>query len=134
MLMKKVLFVCVHNSGRSQMAEAFFNHHPPAGWQAVSGGTIPAKEVNPVVVQVMREKGLDISNNEPKLLTPEMLTDVKRIFTMGCDVDSEACPAGFLKTEDWGLEDPAGKPLETIRIIRDDIQSRVDKLIYELPH
>jgi arsenate reductase len=130
--MKKVLFVCVHNSGRSQMAEAFFNQRAPAGWQAESAGTMPAQDVNPLVVQVMKEVGLDISHNQPKLLVPEMLTDVKHIFTMGCDVDSGLCPAGFLKTEDWGLEDPAGKPNETVRKIRDDIRTRVEKLIKEL--
>jgi arsenate reductase len=130
--MKKVLFVCIHNSGRSQMAEAFFNRFVPAGWQAVSAGTMPGKGINPMVVQVMQETGLDISQNQPKLLVPEMLENAKRIFTMGCDVDSGACPAGFLKTEDWGLEDPAGKPIETVRKIRDDIRSRVERLIKDL--
>lgn len=130
--MKKVLFVCVHNSGRSQMAEVFFNRLAPAGWQAESAGTMPGKGVNPVVVQVMQESGLDISHQQPKLLVPEMLKDVERIFTMGCDVDSGVCPAGFLKTEDWGLEDPAGKPIVTVRKIRDDIRSRVERLVKDL--
>ncbi len=130
--MKKVLFVCVHNSGRSQMAEAFFNRLAPAGWQALSAGTMPGKGINSMVVQVMQEAGLDISHNQPKLLVPEMLENAKRIFTMGCDVDSGACPAGFLKTEDWGLEDPAGKPIETVRKIRDEILVRMNKLIKEL--
>lgn len=130
--MKKILFVCVHNSGRSQMAEAFFNHFAPAGWEAISAGTIPGKSINPVVTQAMFEEGLDISKNQPKLLSPEMLVDVKRIFTMGCDVNSEACPSGFLRTEDWGLKDPAGKSIETVRKIRDDIKSRVKNLILEL--
>jgi arsenate reductase len=130
--MKKVLFVCVHNSGRSQMAEAFFNHLAPAGYYAASAGTLPALEIDPVAVKVMLEAGLDISKNKPKLLTPEMLTDVERIYTMGCDVDSGVCPAGFLKTEDWGLEDPAGKPVETVRDIRDDIRSRVEHLVKQL--
>lgn len=132
--MKKVLFVCVHNSGRSQMAEAFFNQHAPAGWQAESAGTLPDMDVNPLVAQVMREVGLDISYQQPKLLVPEMLKEVERIYTMGCDVDSGVCPAGFLRTEDWGLEDPAGKPNETARRIRDEIRSRVEKLVGELSH
>ena len=130
--MRKVLFVCVHNSGRSQMAEAFFNQNAPIGWQAQSAGTMPGEDVNPMVVHVMKEVGLDISQSQPKLLTPEMLKDVERIFTMGCDVDSGACPAGFLKTEDWGLEDPAGKTNSTVRLIRDDIRLRVEKLVKDL--
>ena len=130
--MREVLFVCIHNSGRSQMAEAFFNQMAPAGWQATSAGTLPTVEINPLAVQVMHELGIDISKNQPKQLVPEMLEDVQYIYTMGCDVDSGACPAGFLKTEDWGLEDPAGKPIETVRNIRNDIKSRVEYLIKRL--
>jgi len=81
----------------------------------------------------MQEAGLDISQNQPKPLVPEMLENAKHIFTLGCDVDSGACPAGFLKTDDWGLEDPAGKTIETVRTIRDDIRYRVERLVKDLP-
>lgn len=129
--MKKVLFVCVHNAGRSQMAEALFNLIANNGVRAESAGTKPASEVNPVVVQAMAEVGIDISTNRPRLLTFEMIEDSERVITMGCGVE-ESCPASFVPTEDWDLDDPAGQPIEKVRQIRDEIKSRVQQLLREL--
>jgi arsenate reductase len=98
---KKVLFVCVHNSGRSQMAEAFFNQLAGTRASASSAGTQPAPGVNPTVIQVMREAGLDISRNTPKMLTIEMMKDADRVITMGCGV-AESCPAHIVPMENWG--------------------------------
>lgn len=124
-----VLFVCVHNAGRSQMAEAFARR---AGLDASSAGTVPAGEVNPVVVEAMREKGMDISGREPKLLTAEMIERASLVVTMGCSVE-QACPKPMLaqmqkKLVDWDLEDPKGKPVEKVREIRDEIEKRVQAL------
>jgi len=128
--MKTVLFVCVHNSGRSQMAEAFFNKLAGGKAQALSAGTQPAGEVNPVVVEAMREAGIDISSNKPKALTLEMVEKADRMITMGCGAEAGAvCPASFIETEDWALEDPKGKSLDQVRKIRDEIKARVMKLL-----
>jgi arsenate reductase len=128
---KRVLFVCVHNSGRSQMAEAFFNHLAGNKASASSAGTQPASQINPAVVQVMREAGLDISHKIPKLLTFEMMESAHRVITMGCGVE-ETCPAAIVPMEDWGIEDPEGKPIEKVRQIRDNIRNKVETLIKEL--
>ena len=131
--MKTVLFVCVHNSGRSQMAEAFFNQLAEGKAQAYSAGTQPADKVNPVVVEAMREVGIDISGNKPKALTMDMVEKADRMITMGCGAEAEAvCPASFIETEDWALEDPKGKSLEQVRKIRDEIKERVTKLLNEI--
>lgn len=131
--MKTVLFVCVHNSGRSQMAEAFFNKLAGGGALAVSAGTRPANEVNPVVVEAMREAGINITGNKPKMLTLEMVEKAEKMITMGCGAEAgEVCPASFIETEDWALEDPQGKPLEQVRKIRDEIKERVKKLVTEM--
>jgi arsenate reductase len=131
--MKTVLFVCVHNSGRSQMAEAIFNSLAKGKAKAVSAGTQPAEKVNPLVVEAMQEVGLDISGNRPKMLTLDMAKDASRMITMGCGADAGAvCPASIIETEDWELDDPAGKPLEEVRKIRDEVRRRVEKLIKEL--
>ncbi|MDD5038792.1 MAG: arsenate reductase ArsC [Dehalococcoidales bacterium] len=131
--MKIILFVCVHNSGRSQMAEAFFNKLAGGKAQAISAGTQPGDRVNPVVVEAMREVGIDISGNKPKALTLEMVEKAGRMITMGCGAEAEAaCPAGFIETEDWALEDPKGKSLEQVRKIRDEIGERVTKLLNEI--
>jgi arsenate reductase len=131
--MKTVLFVCVHNSGRSQMAEAFFNKLAKGKAQALSSGTQPASEVNPVVVEVMREAGINIAGNKPKILTFDMVKNADRMITMGCGAEAEAvCPASFIETEDWALEDPKGKSLEYVRKIRDEIKERVTKLVKEI--
>jgi arsenate reductase len=128
---KKVLFVCVHNAGRSQMAETFFNQMAKGRAKGLSAGTQPAEMVNPLVVEVMREVGLDISHRKPKMLTTRMLEGVSRVITMGCGVE-KACPALFLPTEDWQIEDPEGKPLDSVRRIRDEIRARVERLVAEI--
>ncbi|MDO8637787.1 MAG: arsenate reductase ArsC [Dehalococcoidia bacterium] len=126
--MKTVLFVCVGNSGRSQMAEAFFNRLASGKANAISAGTKPATRVDPVVIEAMREVGIDISNNLPKALTPEMAEQADRIVTMGCGTEA-VCPATFVETEDWGLEDPKGKPLGKVREIRDEVRNRILKML-----
>jgi arsenate reductase len=113
------------------MAEAFFNHLAKGKASATSAGTKPGPQVNPAVVKAMREAGLDISQQKPKALTFEMIENADRVITMGCGVE-EVCPASFVPTEDWELEDPEGKPIEKVREIRDEIKARVEKLIKEL--
>jgi len=131
--MKTILFVCVHNSGRSQMAEAFFNQMAKGKAQAYSAGTQPADTVNPLVIEAMREVGIDISSNKPKMLTIELIEKADRMITMGCGAEAGAvCPATFIETEDWALKDPKEKTLEQVRKIRDEIKVRVTKLIDEL--
>ncbi|MCX8053814.1 MAG: arsenate reductase ArsC [Armatimonadetes bacterium] len=129
--MKKVLFVCVGNAARSQMAEAFAKRLGAGKIEAESAGTEPADHLNPTVVEAMREIGYDMSHHHPKLLTIEMAESADRIITMGCGVDASACPAAFLPTEDWGLEDPKGQPIEKVREIRDEIERRVKVLVEE---
>ena len=128
----KVLFVCVENAGRSQMAEAFAKTYGKGKVEALSAGTMPAKEVNPVVVQVMLEKGMDLSANKPKLITNQMVQDADTIIVMGCSAEG-FCPAPLLnKVIDWGIEDPKGKPAEKVREIRDEIEKKVKMLIDEI--
>ena len=129
--MKNILFVCVGNSGRSQIAEALFNHLAQGKARATSAGTNPANIIDPKVVQIMNEVGVDISSNRPKKLTMEMLDQADKVITMGCGVE-KACPATFTETEDWELEDPKGQSIERIREIRDQIKTRVEKLIEEM--
>jgi len=130
--MKRVLFVCVENAGRSQMAEAFANHYGKGKPAASSAGVMLADKVNPVVVEVMKEKGIDISKNNPKLLTTKMIEEADRVITMGCSVE-KFCPAPLLKNViNWELEDPKGKPIEKVRQIRDEIEAKVLKLIAEI--
>jgi protein-tyrosine-phosphatase len=130
--MKRVLFVCVENAGRSQIAEAFAKHYGKGKIEAQSAGTMPSKEVNPIVVQVMREKGIDISNNKPKLINNQMVQEADKIIVMGCEAGG-FCPAQLLnKVIDWGIEDPKGKPIEKVRQIRDEIEGKVKKLIEEM--
>lgn len=124
-----VLFVCVENAGRSQMAEAFAKKH---GMNARSAGTIPSARINPTVVDAMRERGIDISSNQPKILTPELIRDARLVVTMGCSIE-EACPKPIVaqmqkKLIEWHLEDPKGKPLGEVRKIRDEIESKVRDL------
>ncbi len=129
--MKRILFVCVENAGRSQMAEAFANTYGKGKLIVSSAGNKPADKVNPVVVQALKEKGIDISMNKPKLLTFQMAQDPDLIVTMGCN-DQGICPGPFFKpTIDWKLEDPKGKTIEKVREIRDEIERRVQKLIAE---
>ncbi len=130
--MKKVLFVCVENAGRSQMAEAFAEHYGKGKIEARSAGTMPSNEVNPVVVQAMREKGIDVSKNKPQRLDTKMVQEADMVIVMGCGAQG-FCPAPLLKkVVDWELEDPKDKPLEKIREIRDEIEERVKRLVNEL--
>jgi protein-tyrosine-phosphatase len=127
-----IAFVCVHNAGRSQMAAAFARAAAPEGIAVLSGGTEPGRAVNPVVIEAMREKGIDLSGAKPQKLTYEQAMSADFFITMGCSPD-EACPAGFRgDTRDWALPDPKGKPLEEVRKIRDDIESRVRALLAEI--
>ena len=128
---RKVVFVCVHNSGRSQMAEAFLNHLAQGRAAAISAGTTPVARVNPTVIAAMREASIDISRQKPKMLTTEMLQGAERVITMGCSVE-EACPAARVPTEDWDLDNPEGKPIVQVRQIRDQIKNKVEELIREL--
>ena len=128
---QRVLFVCVHNSGRSQMAEALLNHLAGGRYIAESMGTLPSERINPVVAQVMKEVGINIEEKRPKMITQEAVDRAGKVITMGCSIE-EACPANLVLTEDWGLEDPEGKPIEQVRKIRDEIGRRVRKLAEEL--
>ncbi|MGD0856628.1 MAG: arsenate reductase ArsC [Dehalococcoidia bacterium] len=128
--MKKIIFVCVGNSGRSQMAEAIFNKMTEGEALAASAGTMPAGLVDPDVIELMKEEGIDISSAKPKQLTTEMLKEADKVITMGCGVE-EACPAFRVNSEDWGLPDPKGKSKEEIRKIRDEIKVRVIRLLQE---
>ena len=124
-----ILFVCVHNAGRSQMAEAFAKRY---GLKASSAGTMPSSTVNPIVIQVMREKGIDLSSNVPKKLTNEMVNESILVITMGCSVE-EVCPRPMLakmqkKLVDWQLDDPKDQPVEMVRRIRDEIERKVKEL------
>jgi arsenate reductase len=111
------------------MSEAFFNEIAHGKARAISAGSQPADEVNPIVVKAMFEEGIDISLNKPKPLTAEMMEGIDRAITMGCQ---DACPVTTVKTEDWGLEDPEGKTIEQVRKIRDEIKVRIGKLVQEM--
>jgi arsenate reductase (thioredoxin) len=126
--MSTVLFACVHNAGRSQMAAAFFNAlADPRRATAVSAGTAPAAQVHPAVVEVMREAGIDLSQAQPTLLTDALARDAELLVTMGC---GESCPVvPGLARADWDLPDPKGQPRERVRAIRDDIRARVAELV-----
>jgi protein-tyrosine-phosphatase len=123
-----VLFVCVHNAGRSQMAAALFNLHAQGRAWADSAGTRPSAGIHPKVVEVMHEIGIDVSA-KPRVLTPELARGAARVITMGC---GDECPVVNAPMEDWGLPDPAGQPLDVVRNIRDDIDKRVLALLSEL--
>jgi arsenate reductase (thioredoxin) len=126
--MKTVLFACVHNAGRSQMAAAWFNAlASPAEAVAVSAGTQPASQVHPLVLEAMREVGMDLSAVRPQFLSEELAKRSDLLITMGC---GEACPVvSGLHREDWPLADPKGQSLESVRGIRDEIQRRVREIL-----
>ena len=127
---KTVLFVCVHNAGRSQMAAGFMQSLGKNKVNVLSAGSMPKDQINPMAVEVMKEVGIDISNNQPKILTTESVKESDVVITMGC---GDACPIFPGKRyEDWQLEDPAGKDLETVRRIRDEIKSRIEVLLSEI--
>jgi arsenate reductase (thioredoxin) len=129
---KIVLFVCVENAGRSQMAEAFFNQYSPEGYQAVSAGTKPVSNINPIVVEAMKESDIDISGQKSKEITEDMIRDSTKIVNMGC-MEKESCPTLFLyNLIDWNMKDPKGKSIEKVRQIRDDIEYRVKELVTTL--
>src|SRR5215469_13533521 len=110
-----VLFVCVENAGRSQMAEGFFRRYSPEGCEPLSAGTIPASSINPVAIEVMREVGIDISKQRSKILTEDMIRKSNLRVNMGC-VEKESCPTLFIHDViDWKIEDPKGKPIEKVR-------------------
>jgi arsenate reductase (thioredoxin) len=111
------------------MAEAFAKRLGEGRLIAESGGTEPGDALNPTVVEAMREIGYDMSGHHPKMLTLEMAEGADRIITMGCGVDATTCPAAFLVTDDWGLDDPKGQPIDKVREIRDEIKARVANLI-----
>ena len=125
--MKTVIFACVHNAGRSQMAAAWFNHlADPQQARALSAGTSPGERVHPEVLQVMKEAGIDLSGAKPQKLTVELARQADLLVTMGC---GDKCPyVPGLKVEDWPLDDPKGQPPERVRQIRDDIRARVQAL------
>jgi len=127
--MKKILFVCVENAGRSQMAEAFFRKYLPSGFEPISAGTKPAVNVNPIVVQAMKEVDIDIENNSPQNISQQMIEESQIAVNMGC-MDKESCPALFLKDViDWQIQDPKGKTIEEVREIRDQIEQKVKEFI-----
>lgn len=127
-----VLFLCVENAGRSQIAEAFFKKYASKKYNAISAGTIPSSRLNPLVIKAMDEIGIDISKQSPKLLSADMLEHSFKTVNMGC-MDDQSCPASLVESMvDWNIPDPKEKPLDEIRKIRDQIKSEVMNLITSL--
>jgi arsenate reductase len=127
--MDTVIFACIHNAGRSQMAAAFFNQLAnPHAARAVSAGTQPGDRVHPVVVEVMKEVGLDLTSNRPQKLTDDLARNATMLITMGCGDECPYVPG--LAREDWPLTDPKNRPLEEVRKIRDEIHQRVSALLH----
>ena len=128
-----ILFVCVENAGRSQMAEGFFNQrYAPEGYRAISAGTRPVSQINPLAVQAMLEVGIDISNQKSKIITEDMIKNSEKSVNMGC-IERTECPMLFINNViDWGIEDPKGKPFEKVREIRDEIERRVREIAQSL--
>ena len=125
-----VLFVCVHNAGRSQMAAGFMSHLGQGRVEVLSAGSAPKESINPIAVEAMAEIGIDISNNSPKVLTNDAVEQSDAVITMGC---GDVCPFYPGKRyEDWVLDDPAGQGIESVRVIRDEIKIRVETLLAEL--
>lgn len=125
-----VLFVCVHNAGRSQMAAGFMKELSRGKVEVLSAGSAPKDAINPVAIAAMAEVGIDISQNTPKVLSPEAVQQSDAVITMGC---GDACPFYPGKRyEDWVLDDPAGQGIDAVRVIRDEIKVRVEKLLAEL--
>ena len=129
---ENILFVCVENAGRSQMAEAFFRKFAPNNFNVSSAGTTPSSQLNPIVIQVMKEVDIDIKNQQPKLLSDSMIENSFKTVNMGC-MDKESCSSLFVKDAiDWNISDPKEKSLDDIREIRDKIQFEVMNLIQSL--
>ena len=128
--MKTVIFACVHNAGRSQMAAAFFNKlADPAKARALSAGTTPGEHVYPEVVAVMQEEGIDLRGARPQRLTAELAAQAQLLITMGCGDECPYVPG--VRRDDWPLDDPKGQPVERVRAIRDDIRARVEVLVVQ---
>lgn len=129
---KSVLFVCVQNAGRSQMAEGFFKKYAPKEYEGISAGTMPVSEINPLAVEVMREVDIDISGQNSKEITEDMIRNSSKIVNMGC-MDKVSCPTLFLQNLlDWNIEDPKDKQIEKVREIRDEIEQRVKALVADI--
>ncbi len=125
---KTILFVCVENAGRSQIAEGFFRKYAPEGYEPLSAGTKPVSQINPLATQVMNEIGLDISKQKSKDLTEDMMRNSDKIINMGC-MDKNFCPTLFIpKVIDWGIADPKDKTIDQVRGIRDEIERRIKEL------
>jgi protein-tyrosine-phosphatase len=130
---KIILFVCVENAGRSQMAEGFFNQrYAPKGYHAISAGTRPVSQINPLAVQAMSEVEIDISSQKSKIITEDMIRSSEERVNMGC-IERTDCPMLFINNViDWGIEDPKGKSIEKVREIRDEIDRRVKEIAQSL--
>jgi len=129
---KSVLFVCVQNAGRSQMAEGFFKKYAPKEYEGISAGTMPVSEINPLAVEVMREVDIDISGQKSKEITEDMIRNSSKIVNMGC-MDKVSCPTLFLQNLlDWNIEDPKDKQIEKVREIRDEIEERVKEFVADI--
>jgi arsenate reductase len=128
--MATVLFVCLHNAGRSQMSAALFDRASAGRHQALSAGTTPGERVHPEVVEVMNELGIDLASRVPRKLTPELAEQADVVVTMGCGDECPYIPGK--RYIDWELEDPKGRPIEDVRATRDDIARRVEELVAEL--
>ena len=130
---KVILFVCVENAGRSQMAEGFFNQrYAPKGYHAISAGTRPVSQISPLAVQAMNEVGVDISSQKSKIITEDMIRSSAKSVNMGC-IERAECPLLFMNNViDWGIEDPKGKSIEKVREIRDEIDIRVREVAQSL--
>jgi len=127
---KTIMFVCVHNAGRSQMAAGFMRELGGERVEVLSAGSAPKDSINPIAVEAMLELGIDIANQKPKILTPEAVQQSDVVITMGC---GDACPYYPGKRyEDWKLDDPAGQGIEPVRVIRDEIKARVEVLLGEI--
>ena len=127
---KTIMFVCVHNAGRSQMAAGFMRELGGDRVEVLSAGSAPKDSINPIAVEAMLELGIDIANQKPKILTPEAVQQSDVVITMGC---GDACPYYPGKRyEDWKLDDPAGQGIELVRVIRDEIKARVESLLQEI--
>ena len=126
---KNILFVCVENAGRSQMAEAFFRKYAGDKFNVTSAGTLPSSKLNPLVIQVMEEIGIDMTTQSPKELSDSMITNSSKTVNMGC-MDKESCPTLFVNDVlDWNISDPKEKSIEQVRIIRDQIKHKILILI-----
>ena len=130
---KKILFACVENSGRSQMAEAFFRKYAPDNYEAISGGTEPKGYINPIVMEAMKEVGIDMSGQKPKAISEDMIKQSEKSVNMGC-MKIEICPTVMIPNMiNWDIDDPKDQPLEKVREIRDRIEQNIKELVAQLP-